>query len=55
MNPDVNAFFVLVFCLVRCVVPLALLFGATYLLKRMGWLPAEPQDQDNAGVTGRVQ
>jgi hypothetical protein len=55
MNPDVNALIVLVFCLVRCLVPVALLLGATYLLKRLGWLPAEPQDEDSAGVTGRTQ
>jgi len=54
MTPDTNAFIVLVFCLVRCLVPLALLLGATYLLKRLGWLPAESQEHENAGVTGRT-
>ena len=55
MKPDISEFIVFVFCLVRCLVPVVLLLGVTYLLKRLGWLPAEPQDEDNAGVTGRPQ
>lgn len=55
MNPDINGSIVLLFCLVRCLVPVALLLGATYLLKRLGWLPGEPQDEDHAAVAGRPQ
>jgi len=32
---------VLLLFLVRCLVPLALLFGLSYLLRRLGWI-AEP-------------
>lgn len=55
MKPDINELIVFAFCLVRCLVPVALLLGVTYLLKRLGWLPPEPPDEDNAGVTGRPQ
>jgi hypothetical protein len=34
-------------CLVRCLVPVVLLLGLSYLLRRLGWLPTEPEDDDS--------
>ncbi len=44
MKPDVNSLFVVLFCLLRCLVPIIILLGITYLLKRLGWLPTEPPE-----------
>jgi hypothetical protein len=45
MNPDINSLIVFLFCLVRCLVPIGILLGISYLLKRLGLLPTEPPDQ----------
>jgi hypothetical protein len=46
MNQDLNQFVVFCLCLVRCLVPVVLLLGLSYLLRRLGWLPIEPEDED---------
>jgi hypothetical protein len=45
MNPDGNSFLVFFFCLVRCLVPVLLLLGISYLLRRLGWLPTGTEDE----------
>jgi hypothetical protein len=46
-----NPFIVLLLFLVRCLVPLALLLGLSYLLRRLGWIaePTPPPGIPNGG------
>jgi hypothetical protein len=46
MNQDLNQFFVFFLCLIRCLVPAVILLGLSYLLRRWGWLPTEPEEED---------
>ncbi len=45
MNPDSQSLIVFLLCLVRCLVPVLLLLGISYLLRRLGWLPTGTEDQ----------
>ncbi|MCX6067983.1 MAG: hypothetical protein NT121_19880 [Chloroflexi bacterium] len=45
-----NPVFVALLFILRCLVPLAILFGISYLLRRMGWVvienPEPPEESD---------
>jgi hypothetical protein len=40
-EPSANSFFVVLLFILRCLVPLAVLFGVAYLLRRMGLIAVE--------------
>lgn len=40
-EPSANSFFVVLLFILRCLVPLAILFGISYLLRRMGLVAVE--------------
>jgi outer membrane biosynthesis protein TonB len=40
-EPSANSFFVVLLFVLRCLVPLAILFGISYLLRRMGLVAIE--------------
>jgi outer membrane biosynthesis protein TonB len=40
-EPSANPFFVVLLFILRCLVPLAILFGVSYLLRRMGLVAVE--------------
>jgi len=40
-EPSANSFFVVLLFILRCLVPLAILFGISYLLRRMGLVAIE--------------
>ena len=40
-EPSANPFFVVLLFILRCLVPLAILFGVSYLLRRMGLVAIE--------------
>jgi hypothetical protein len=47
---NVSPFFVVLLFLLRCLLPLAIMFGISYLLKRLGWItepPKPPKDWNN--------
>jgi outer membrane biosynthesis protein TonB len=50
-EPSTNSFFVVLLFILRCLVPLAILFGVSYLLRRMGLVaieapePPEPKEE----------
>ena len=49
-EPSTNQFFVALLFVLRCLVPLAVLFGISYLLRKMGLVAVEspePPDEDN--------
>ena len=49
-NASSNPFFVALFFIVRCLVPLLIMLGVSYLLKRFGLIstpPEPPPDQNN--------
>lgn len=46
MDAEVNQFLVIALCLVRCLVPVVILLGVSYLLRRLGWLPTEPPEDE---------
>ena len=52
-NASANPIIVTFLCLVRCLVPLIIMLGISYLLKRLGLIsetperPEEPPDNDN--------
>ncbi len=46
-EPAANPFIVALLFALRCVVPLAIMLGISYLLRRLGWItepPAPPAD-----------
>jgi hypothetical protein len=54
-DPAANPFFVAMLFILRCLVPLAILFGISYLLRRFGLVvidnpepPEESDDNDNS-------
>jgi len=50
-EPSANSFFVVLLFIIRCVVPLAILFGISYLLRKMGLVAIEspePKDEEKA-------
>jgi hypothetical protein len=54
-NANSNPFFVALFFIVRCLVPLLIMLGISYLLKRFGLIappPEPPPDQDNGNNNG---
>ncbi|MDO9301664.1 MAG: hypothetical protein Q7T89_09785 [Anaerolineales bacterium] len=55
-DPSANPFFVALLCILRCVVPLAILFWISYLLHKMGLVaieaPEPPNDRDENGGKG---
>ena len=40
-EPSANSFFVVLLFILRCLIPLAILFGISYLLRRMGLVAIE--------------
>jgi len=55
-EPSANQFFVVLLFVLRCLVPLAVLFGISYLLRKMGLVaveaPEPPDENDSeAGET----
>jgi|GEM_PF-1428806 len=40
-EPSTNSFFVVLLFILRCIVPLAILFGISYLLRRLGLVAIE--------------
>jgi hypothetical protein len=52
-EPSANSFFVVLLFILRCFIPLAILFGISYLLRRMGLVSLEapelPDDRDENG------
>jgi hypothetical protein len=52
-EPSANSFFVVLLFILRCFIPLAILFGISYLLRRMGLVAIEapelPDDRDESG------
>ena len=48
-EPSANSFFVVLLFILRCLVPLAILFGVSYLLRRMGLVAIEaPEPKEEA-------
>lgn len=53
-NVSANPIIVALLCLVRCLVPLIIMLGISYLLKRLGLIAASPErpegpsDNDNS-------
>ncbi len=43
-EPSTNSFFVVLLFILRCLVPLAILFGVSYLLRRMGLVAIETSE-----------
>jgi hypothetical protein len=49
-EPSTNQFFVVLLFILRCLVPLAILFGISYLLRKMGLVAVEaPEPPDENG------
>ena len=49
-EPSANSFFVVLLFILRCLVPLAILFGISYLLRRMGLVAIEtPEPYEEPG------
>jgi hypothetical protein len=40
---NANPLIVALLCLVRCLVPLVIMLGISYLLKRLGWIAESPE------------
>jgi len=54
-NANTNPFFVALFFIARCLVPLLIMLGISYLLKRFGLIsppPEPPPDKDNGDNNG---
>jgi hypothetical protein len=51
MNETANPFFVALLFILRCLVPLVILFGISYLLRRLGLVvidsPEPPEDESD--------
>jgi hypothetical protein len=43
-EPSANSFFVVLLFILRCFIPLVILFGISYLLRRMGLVATEPSE-----------
>jgi bacteriorhodopsin len=47
-EPSASSFYMVLLFILRCIIPLAVLFGVSYLLRRMGLVvvePPEPQEE----------
>jgi hypothetical protein len=59
-EPSTSSFFVVLLFILRCLVPLAILFGISYLLRRMGLIavetpePYEEADEKSTEDSGRT-
>jgi hypothetical protein len=55
-EPSANSFFVILLFILRCLVPLSILFGISYLLRKMGLVsieePEPPDDLDDDNEAG---
>jgi len=49
-EPSANPFFVVLLFILRCLVPLAILFGISYLLRRMGLVAIETPEPKKEAV-----
>jgi hypothetical protein len=49
-EPSANSFFVVLLFILRCFVPLAILFGISYLLRRMGLVAIEAPEPKEESV-----
>ena len=47
MSLDPHQLVVYLLCLLRCLVPVLLLLGISYLLRRLGWLSSDSEDDDS--------
>lgn len=45
-NANANPLIVALLCLIRCLVPLAIMLGISYLLKRFGLIAESPERPD---------
>jgi hypothetical protein len=54
-DPSANPLFVALLFILRCIVPLAVLFGVSYLLRKLGLVaiesPEPPDDRNDEAVT----
>jgi hypothetical protein len=51
-EPSTNSFFVVLLFILRCFIPLAILFGISYLLRRMGLVAVEkPEPKEDVAET----
>ncbi len=48
-EPSTNQFFVALLFVLRCLVPLAVLFGISYLLRKMGLVAVEAPEPPDGG------
>jgi hypothetical protein len=51
-EPSANPIWVALFCVIRCVIPLVLLLGVSYLLRKLGLVrePEQPPPEDTTGT-----
>jgi hypothetical protein len=55
-EPSANSFFVVLLFILRCLVPLAILFGISYLLRRMGLVAIEfPEPGEEAEENSKAE
>jgi hypothetical protein len=47
-NPETNPLFVVLFFILRCLVPLAIMLGISYLLRRFGFIAEPPRPPDDS-------
>ena len=55
-NSTTSPLIVPLLCILRCVVPLFILFGISYLLRRLGWItqpPPEPKEEPEDNHSGK--
>jgi hypothetical protein len=48
-EPGANPIIVALLFLLRCLVPLAIMMGVSYLLRRLGWITAPPPPPEGNG------
>ncbi len=54
-EPSANSFFVVLLFILRCFIPLAILFGISYLLRRMGLIAIEtPEPREEAEALAKA-
>jgi hypothetical protein len=54
-EPTANPFIVALLFVLRCLVPLGLMLGLSYLLRRLGWITSPPPPPNGNGETHAAQ
>jgi len=54
-NADPNPVFIGLFFIIRCLVPLIILFGISYLLRRLGLVADQPAGEDEKTGTNEAE